>query len=252
MSDAEQVLAIAKILRASEKTIALTGAGVSTDSGIPDFRGDHGLWRNVDPMAVASKDGFEADPARFWRFWATEFPLLASAKPGPVHALLSKLEQRSMLSAVVTQNIDGLHQKAGSQSVYEVHGTFAKSDCLSCGHIENIEPVFARVTKDPSRAPACDRCGSRRIKPRVVLFGELLPPAFADAELHIKNADVLIVLGSSLTVHPVSGLIDKANARGVKVIIVNREATPFDAIADVVFRGELSAFCEAVGRALDI
>ena len=237
----------AKLLERARSGVALTGAGVSTDSGIPDFRGDAGLWKDYDPMDVASIEGFEADPARFYRFWSTEFATLASATPSAAHRFLAGLESRGRITAVITQNIDGLHQAAGSRHVLEVHGSFRTVECLACGEREGVATVFARSGNE---APACRACGARRLKPDVVLFGEMLPPSFAAAEREVDQADLLVAMGTSLGVYPVAGLVARAKRRGAAVVILNRDPTPFDSEVDVVVNGELGAICRQLGALL--
>ena len=247
---ASTIAAVAKLLAQSKNIVALTGAGVSTESGIPDFRSGKGLWDEHDPMDVASIEGYEEDTARFFRFWAGKFSAIAHAKPGPAHRFLAGLEKDRHLKAVITQNIDGLHQKAGSKVVYEAHGSFRRVQCLSCGEFEGIASVFARVRADGARAPACQKCGGRRLKPGVVLFGEMLPKAFADAEWAAKNSEVLLAMGSSLQVHPVAGLVEKAQQRGAIVVIINRDSTAYDDDADLVLRGEFRALTDSLQAAL--
>ncbi len=234
-----EIAQLAKILEDSRYGVALTGAGVSTDSGIPDFRGDAGLWQDEDPMAVASIDGFQADPVRFYRFWKGKFGSLVDARPNPAHRLLAGLEMRGRLHAVVTQNVDGLHQAAGSHRVLEVHGTFRKVRCLSCDHVEELPALFRRMPGEVVEAPQCQACGAPKLKPDVVLFGEMLPPAFAEAETEVDQCDVMLVLGSSLGVYPVAGLVPRAKRAGAKLVIINRDPTPFDEDADLVIRREL-------------
>ena len=229
----------AALLERARSGVALTGAGVSTESGIPDFRGDAGLWKDYDPMDVASIEGFEANPARFYRFWSSEFATLAHATPSPAHRFLAGLESRGRITTVVTQNIDGLHQAAGSRNVLEVHGSFRTVECLACGAREGVATVFPRCGE---QAPACRACGARELKPDVVLFGEMLPPTFARAEKEVDQADVLVAMGTSLGVYPVAGLVARAKRRGAKVVILNRDPTPFDA--------ELGTICRQLGALL--
>lgn len=237
----------AKLLESARSGVALTGAGVSTESGIPDFRGDQGLWTDYDPMDVASLEGFEEDPARFYRFWSTKFASLASATPGGAHRFLAGLESRGRITTIVTQNIDGLHQAAGSRHVLEVHGSFRSVVCLACGEREGVATVFARAGE---KAPGCRACGATPLKPDVVLFGEMLPPNFAQAEREVDQADVLLAMGTSLGVYPVAGLVARAKRRGAAVVILNRDPTPFDPEVDVVVNGELGAICRQLGALL--
>ncbi len=225
---------LAMMLEEARHAVALTGAGVSTESGIPDFRGNAGLWQDADPMEVSSIDGFEADPDRFYAFWKDKFASLVSATPNDAHRLLAGLESRGRMAAVITQNIDGLHQRAGSTNVHEVHGSFRTVKCLACGQTGTIEELFAR--ENPA---TCTHCGQKRVKPDVVLFGEMLTSAFAAAEASAREADVLIAMGTSLGVYPVAGLVGEALRNGAKVVILNRDETPYDSEADLVIHGEL-------------
>ncbi|MBX3247665.1 MAG: NAD-dependent deacylase [Myxococcales bacterium] len=235
-----EVAKLAVLLEDARHAVALTGAGVSTESGIPDFRSDAGIWKDTDPMAVASIDGFLADPLRFYQFWRQKFAALATAPINATHRLLAGLETRGRIQAVITQNIDGLHQRAGSHRVFEVHGTFRRLRCLDCQAEESIESLFSRFgERDQTEPPRCMRCGSTHLKPDVVLFGEQLPPTFQEAEAEVRAADVFLVMGSSLEVYPVAGLVPMAKRHGAKVVILNRQPTPFDDDVDLVIRGEL-------------
>ncbi|MCU0677566.1 MAG: NAD-dependent deacylase [Myxococcota bacterium] len=235
-----EVATLAGWLEDARHAVALTGAGVSTESGIPDFRSDAGLWKDADPMEVASIDGFLADPVRFYRFWRSKFAALATAPPSAAHRLLAGLEARGRMQNVVTQNIDGLHQRAGSHHVLEVHGSFRRLRCLDCGGVEGIESLFSRFSeKDLDTAPRCLRCGSTKLKPDVVLFGEALPASFREAENEARACDVMLVMGTSLNVYPVAGLVPLAKRHGAKLILLNREPTPFDEDADLVIHREL-------------
>ncbi len=234
---------VATRIEAARYVVALTGAGVSTESGIPDFRSDAGLWAEHDPMEVSSIEGFRADAARFYDFWRDALGPLVHAEPSPAHRLLAHLEARGRVQAVVTQNVDGLHQRAGSRHVLEVHGTFQTVRCLDCGHVLGLDVVFETP---PHTAPVCPACDKAQLKPDVVLFGEMLPPVFAVAETEVRQADLLLVLGTSLTVHPVAGLVPLAKLNGAQVVLLNRDATPFDEDADVVVHGELGAMCTSL------
>lgn len=239
-----EIETLAGWLDASESNVALTGAGVSTDSGIPDFRSANaGIWRDHDPMEVASLGGFNADPRRFYAFWGHRFQALDEAPPNATHTLLARLEAAGQLDCIVTQNIDGLHQRAGSKTVHEVHGAYRQARCLACERVETLDAVTERILG--GRLPICQVCGGF-VKPDVVLFGEQLPEAFAHATRAVKAAGVLLVLGSSLGVHPVAGLVPDAANAGAKVVLVNREATPYDDIASLVIHTELVPFSEAL------
>lgn len=241
---------LAKALRESRQTVVLTGAGVSTESGIPDFRSDAGMWGEVDPMDVASAEGYASDTARFYRFWSQKFGVIATAAPGPTHRFLADLEAAKGLSCLVTQNIDGLHQKAGSKNVVEAHGSFRTATCLSCGEVEEIATVFERSGGE--RAPQCRKCGGRRLKPGVVLFGEMLPAEFALGEKAADEAEVLVAMGSSLGVYPVAGLVARAIRAGARTFIVNRDGTPFDDEVEGVVHGELKDIVGALRQRLEL
>ena len=196
---------LAELVREADSVVALTGAGISVPSGIPDFRSPGtGIWEKVDPMEVAHIDAFQRDPERFWSFYGDRFATLRDKQPNGAHAALVELERRGMLDAVITQNIDMLHRKAGTRELVEVHGTIAHSSCLDCGARFELEEARARLAADGA-VPRCD-CG-RPLKPDVVLFGELLPAeAMERATALAAGADLLLCVGSSLEVYPVAGL----------------------------------------------
>jgi NAD-dependent deacetylase len=229
--------------------VALTGAGISVPSGIPDFRSPgEGLWENVDPMEVAHIDAFRRDPAKFWSFYRPRFHLLGDKEPNGAHEALAELEQRGLLEAVITQNIDMLHIKAGSERVIEVHGSIRSSSCQSCGAhfpIDRVEDLF-----DDDGAAVCSYC-SGPVKPDVVLFGELLPAdAMAEAEALSARADLMLCIGSSLEVYPVAGLPAVTMGRGGRIAVVTAGPTPFDPDAAVRMDGDVVADLEAVLQAL--
>jgi NAD-dependent deacetylase len=212
---------LAELIRTQQPCVALTGAGVSTESGIPDFRSAGGIWAQFDPYEVASIDGFRRDPERVWEFYGLRLGLLREAQPNPAHVALAQLEAEGLLQAVITQNVDGLHRSAGSHDVVEVHGTIATASCPRCGRRED----------DPERmlpVPRCADCGAV-LKPDVVMFGELLPEAAIDRATSLAHeAALLLVVGSSLQVWPVAGLPDETLRAGGRLAIVNRESTPYD------------------------
>lgn len=236
----------AELLARAKGAWAFTGAGVSTASGIPDFRGPDGLWRTNDPGRVSSIEGFIQDPQGFYDFWLPRFAQMLAAQPNPVHGFLAWLEDQGLLRGVITQNIDGLHQRAGSHLVLEVHGHFRTGSCLACGQSYPFPWITAEARR---RGLARCRCGGL-IKPDVVLFGEPLAPDFARAWEAVEGAD-LLVLGSSLTVWPAAGLVPKARANGGRLIIANGEPTPFDDLATVLLRGDLVQSAQALRRALE-
>ena len=214
---------LAELLRQRQPCVVLTGAGISTESGIPDFRSPTGIWAQYDPMEYATIDAFRRDPAKVWDFYSLRFEALATAEPNAGHLALAELERAGLVSAVVTQNIDGLHLSAGSQNVIEVHGSIRTASCVECG---------AQVALDPA-APRCQRCRSI-LKPDVVMFGELLPEgAMERASELARAAGLLLVVGSTLEVYPVAGLPEETLQSGGALAIVNRGTTPYDRLATV-------------------
>jgi NAD-dependent deacetylase len=232
---------LAELIRANQPCVALTGAGVSTESGIPDFRSAGGIWAQYDPYEVASIDGFRRDPERVWEFYGLRLDVLAEAQPNPAHLALAELEGRGLVQAVVTQNVDRLHARAGSRDVVEVHGSVATASCPACGHHEERERV-----RELLPLPRCVDCGAV-LKPDVVMFGELLSSeTIGRAEALTQSAELLLIVGSSLEVWPVAGLPDGTLAHGGKLAIVNRDPTPYDERAALVIRdsaGEVLSAC---------
>ncbi len=244
-----QAARLAELIRESSSTVALTGAGVSVPSGIPDFRTPgEGMWTKVDPMKVAHIDAFHRDTAAFWEYYRPRFEGLADKRPNPAHEALAELERRGLLAGVVTQNIDRLHRAAGSENVIEVHGSIETSSCTSCGCTYALDQVEALFEDDG--VAACRGCMGK-VKPDVVLFGELLPAsAMAAATELCEQADLLLCVGSSLEVHPVAGLPELTLAAGGEIAIVTRSATPYDADAAVRLDGDVVDELGAVLAAL--
>jgi NAD-dependent protein deacetylase/lipoamidase len=246
----DQAERLAELIRESSCTVALTGAGISVPSGIPDFRSPgEGLWEKVNPMEVAHIDAFRRDPAKFWGFYRQRLQLLGDVEPNGAHKALAELERRDLLEGVVTQNIDGLHQKGGSERVIEVHGSIRTSSCQSCGAefpLGEVESLF-----DDQGAARCARCQGP-VKPDVVLFGEFLPAdAMAQAELLAARADLMLCVGSSLEVYPVAGLPSVTMGRGGRIAVITKGPTPFDGDTAVRMDGDVVADLDAVLAALD-
>jgi NAD-dependent deacetylase len=240
---------LAELIRASSCTVALTGAGISVPSGIPDFRTPgEGIWEKVDPMEVAHIDAFRRDPAKFWSFYRPRLHMLGDVEPNGAHRALAELESRGLLEAVITQNIDELHHKAGSERVIEVHGSIRTSSCQSCGAAyprEQVEDLF-----DGEGAARCTACEGP-VKPDVVLFGELLPAdAIAEAEALASRADLMLCVGSSLEVYPVAGLPSVTMRSGGRIAVITKGPTPFDPDAAVRMGGDVVADLDAVLAAL--
>src|SRR5262245_18953324 len=218
---------LAELICTSQPCVALTGAGVSTDSGIPDFRSQTGIWATVDPREVASLSAFRSDPERVWTFYRARIELLTEAEPNAAHLALAELERRGLLRAVVTQNIDLLHTRAGSRDVVEVHGSIRTSTCPGCHASYPLAEVLPLIEAGGG-APRCPACGAV-LKPDVVFFGELLPEAAIDRAFQLaRSAGLLLVVGSSLEVYPVAGLPRATVDAGGLLAIVNRGATPLD------------------------
>jgi NAD-dependent deacetylase len=230
---------LAELLGGAGRVLALTGAGISVPSGIPDFRSPGtGLWANVDPMEVAHIEVFRRHPERFWQFYGQRFAALRGKRPNGAHHALVELERRGVVEAVVTQNIDGLHRLAGTRDLIEVHGSIATSSCLECGARFELHEVRSRLAAAADVVPRCD-CGAP-LKPDVVLFGELLPEAsLARASALASRADVLLCVGSSLEVYPVAQLPAMTLAAGGSVALVTKGPTPYDGDAVVKLGGDV-------------
>jgi NAD-dependent deacetylase len=236
---------LAELVRGRQPRLVLTGAGISTESGIPDFRSAEGIWARYDPMEVAHIEAFRRDPARVWEFYALRLDALARAQPNDGHRALAELEKRGWIGAVVTQNVDGLHRAAGSQEVVEVHGSLREAECVHCGVRVPMADAVAQLP-----LPACPECGEV-LKPGVVMFGELLPAdAIERAQRLAAEAGLLLVVGSSLEVHPVAALPGDTLSAGGALAIVNRGGTPWDSRADLVLDAGAGETLRALAAAL--
>jgi NAD-dependent deacetylase len=241
---------LAELIRSARSVVALTGAGISVPSGIPDFRSPGtGLWENVDPMEVAHISVWRREPERFWGFYGQRFATLEGKQPNGAHRALAALEADGRLDAVVTQNIDGLHAAAGSQDVIEVHGSIATASCLECAARYPLAETRGRLEAAADGVPRCD-CG-QPLKPDVVLFGELLDEAaMSRASALAAGADLMLCVGSSLEVWPVAELPAVTLTAGGAVAIVTQSATLYDGRATVRLGGDVVAELEAVLAAL--
>jgi NAD-dependent deacetylase len=236
---------LAELIEDTQPCVVLTGAGISTESGIPDFRSAEGTWAQYDPYEVASIAGFRSDPGRGWEFYAHRLAVLADAEPNPAHLALAELERRGLIRAVITQNVDGLHRRAGSVDLLEVHGSIESASCLACGRTETREIVERLLP-----LPRCPDCGAV-LKPDVVMFGELLPAQeLARATSLACEAALLLVIGSSLEVWPVAGLPQETLENGGRLAIVNRAPTPYDDRAELVVRESAAAVLAQVSAAI--
>lgn len=248
---ADVTLRLAALIRDAGSVVALTGAGISVPSGIPDFRSPGtGLWENVDPMEVAHIDVFRREPERFWHFYGDRFQTLETKEPNGAHRALVELERRGRLDAVITQNIDRLHARAGTRELVEVHGTIDHSSCLACGASYPLDDVRARLAAARDGVPRCAGCDSA-LKPDVVLFGEFLPEGALERAFALAaGADVLLCIGSSLEVYPVAQLPALTRQAGGAVAIITAGDTPFDARAEVKLSGDVVAELEALVAAV--
>jgi NAD-dependent deacetylase len=241
----------ADLLRQAQYAIAFTGAGISTDSGIPDFRSpDSGLWQGVDPMMVASIHGFRRNPQAFYD-WVRPLALLtARAQPNAAHVALASLEAAGKLKTVITQNIDMLHTRAGTQHIHELHGHMRKATCIHCFIELDGEPIMQKFIED-GQVPRCPYCNGI-VKPNVILFGEQLPiRELQGAQDAARKCDLMVIIGSSLEVAPASDLPLYAKRHGAKLIIINLEPTPVDRIAEVVIHARAAYALPEIVRHLE-
>jgi len=244
----EAVTMAAELIRKARKAVVLTGAGISTPSGIPDFRSEGtGLWARDEPLEVASLTTFRTAPERFFEWFRPLTAQIIHARPNPAHLALAALERAGRLHAVLTQNIDGLHHKAGSQRVVELHGTLRTLTCGQCFGRVDAEP-FVEAFVSNGDMPRCPQCGGV-LKPDVILFGEQLPQrAWLEAHQQSRACDLMIVAGSSLEVMPVAGLPLQAVDRGAHLIIVNQTPTYIDVRADVVLHEDVATILPAMAE----
>jgi NAD-dependent deacetylase len=234
---------LAELIRENQPCVALTGAGVSTESGIPDFRSPTGIWARFDPREYGSLGAFRRDPVKVWRFYAPRFSMLTDAEPNRAHRALAELERLGVLEGVVTQNIDLLHERAGSRNVVEVHGSIRTSSCLSCGARYPLADVVPLIEAGDG-APRCPRCEAI-LKPDVVFFDELLPEeAIGRAFELAERARLLLVVGSSLEVYPVAGLPFATLEAGGKVAVVSEGPTAVDGRATLRLSGKAGPILE--------
>jgi NAD-dependent deacetylase len=219
-----------KLIEGSKYAMVLTGAGLSTESGIPDFRSPGtGLWEKMDPMEALSADVLNNDPEKFYKLGFKILRGMEDAEPNDAHVVLAKLEEKGYVKGVITQNIDNLHFKAGSKKIYEVHGNTRTSHCVKC-HAKYDFKELGRQVDSGIKVPKCKKCGGM-LRPDVVMFGDMMPPDFQRAMEEAQKADLLIVIGSSLEVAPVCYLPGMAD----HLIIINLTSTPYDRQADAVF-----------------
>jgi len=242
MVDTQQAI---NLIRRSNRIVALSGAGISTEAGIPDFRGPGGMWEDSSLMEQLSVSGFRRDPEGFYRESLKLFSKISQAKPTPAHRLLARLEELGKIETVVTQNIDGLHRAAGSKKVFELHGTYRTGHCPECGKGFEMAGFYSDMESGRLKIPLCPGCGTT-IKPDIVLFEDLLPvDAWQGSVDAAQRCDLMLVLGSSLVVYPAAELPMIAVSNGAPLVIVNLEGTAYDGMARVLVQGRLGDFAKS-------
>ena len=242
----DSAVELKRLCSRAERLVAFTGAGISAESGIPTYRGAGGMWHKYDPARYAEIGQFLEDPSYYWSFFRdVRYPVLRKAEPNAAHRALTRLEERDGLRAVITQNIDGLHQAAGSRRVLELHGNTRRILCMKCGAAYGMGEVHRQIeTRLP---PVCSACEGA-LKPDVVFFGEPLPRDVLDEALaESRGCDLLMVVGSSLVVHPAASLPVLAKEGGARLVIVNRDPTPLDPLADLVIHAAASEALAGLG-----
>lgn len=245
-----QIQHATELIQQARHIVAMTGAGISTLSGIPDFRSPNsGLWDSADPLEVASIHAFRRNPKLFYDWIHPISQLFMDARPNAAHRALAQLERSGKLKAIITQNIDDLHTQAGSQTVFELHGHLRELTCVQCYRVTPAEQVMAKFVAD-GQVPHCAYCGGV-LKPNVILFGEQLPmQEFVAAQVVLEKADLLLVVGSSLEVSPASDLPLVALDNGARLIIINQQPTHLDAQANLVIRGDIATVLSAITNAV--
>ena len=232
----------AKDILHSKKTVAFTGAGISVESGIPAFRGAQGLWERYDPEEYAHIHAFRRDPEKVWQMLKEMFSLIMEAKPNPAHLGLAELERMGLLSSIITQNVDGLHQAAGSRKVIEYHGNHWSLTCLQCH--KKVDGRSLTLNQLPARCPGC----SSFLKPDVVFFGEAIPwEAQTLSSLESENCQVMLIIGTSAAVYPAAALPMRAKECGAIIIEINKAPTPAtDLVSDYLICGSAGEIIPAI------
>jgi len=244
LKNSEEIMDAARVLSRCQHVTIFTGAGISTESGIPDFRSPgSGLWNQLDPEDFTIQR-FKANPQRFYQLGIKFLETILKASPSPAHQAIGEMEKLGLVKSVITQNIDGLHQKGGSKNVIEVHGTLQTASCLFCHKQETISKVIEDVQQG-LLPPRCEDCGEP-VKPDITLFGEAMPPTYQQALEEVQKADGMLVIGSSLLVSPANMLPQFIK----KLVIINQEDTPYHSRADVMIRQSISKTVPRLKEAL--
>jgi len=233
----DDIKSIASHIKNSKYGVAFTGAGISSESGIPTYRGEGGLWTKYDPQIYANVYYFHKDPSYYWNFFReVRYPMLKKVKPNKAHVALAEMGRAGHLRTVITQNIDGLHQEAGSSSVIELHGTTRIIHCMSCSKEYSMDEAFSKL--DIGIPPVCSECKGK-LRPAVIFFGEPLDPeTLRSAYEEAENCDFILAVGSSLVVFPAADIPLRAKQRGATLVIINKDSTPLDHLADYVMNDE--------------
>ncbi len=237
----DNIEALATDIKNAKHIVAFTGAGISAESGIPTYRGEGGLWTKYDPSKYASIGYFLQNPSYYWNFFKdVRYPILKKVKPNKAHLALVEMENAGKLKTVITQNIDGLHQEAGSSSVIELHGTTRTIICMDCSKKYKIGEAFIKLEKQIP--PLCSECNGI-LRPDVIFFGEMLDPEILrDAYAAAASCDLLLAVGSSLVVYPAADIPMRAKQAGAKLAIINIDSTPLDSVADYVINDAAGKF----------
>ena len=250
MNPSEDLRQVARWLQSAESAVAFTGAGISTESGIPDFRSPGGVWAKSQPVMYQD---FLADPdarREYWRQKSESHRDFADAQPNPGHRVLAKWEERRLLSGLITQNIDGLHQAGGARNVLELHGTARAIGCLDCQKRYDPEPLVTEFL-ETGLVPECPECGGL-LKHATISFGQQLAPEVLDEAFQwSSHCDLFLAIGSSLVVEPAASLPRLAHQSGARLVIINRDPTPHDTIAGMVLHDGIGDVLTAIDKALD-
>ncbi|MFW9909658.1 MAG: NAD-dependent deacetylase [Candidatus Thorarchaeota archaeon] len=239
MDDEKRIDAARNLVKSAKRITALTGAGISVDSGIPDFRSEGGLWERYDPHEYATYESFLLDPSKFWTMGQELAEVILRAEPNAAHLALASLEADGKLIGIITQNIDNLHQASGNKNVIELHGNYLRAFCMSCSQDYVGEEIHRRVANGEI-PPKCEKCGGV-LKSEAILFGEPLPQEAMEKAIRLcKGTDLMLVVGTSLTIYPAAFLPQVAKNAGAKVILVNLEGINRDNVADIVLQGRAS------------
>jgi NAD-dependent deacetylase len=243
-------MSVAHQIKHARRAVAFTGAGISAESGLGTFRGRDGLWSKYDPTEVASIESFKRDPRKFWEFAREIGWIFLTAKPNAAHTALAELEAMKRLDSVITQNVDGLHQRAGSKHVLEIHGNVGRMICTRCSATCATEKIVDRI--EHQDVPRCDRCGGP-LKPDIILFGEPLPEkAFGQALKKVRSSDLLLAVGTSLEVYPAATLAEIAKKGGAKVVSIDSERTAWDGLCDYKLSGPAGEILPRIVQAIKI